>query len=99
MTLTINEKKALYAFGCLNREATVRRLNLLAALTPEPAVKILFHRLAVKLDTEGADLWYHCFFPALRAEITDYIRAETTMRLAETRTAGMEDYLDEAVKV
>ena len=34
MTMNLNEKKALYAFGCPNRKATVERLKLLAALAP-----------------------------------------------------------------
>ena len=36
MTMNMNEKQALYAFGCPNRKATVERLTLLAALAPEP---------------------------------------------------------------
>ena len=34
MNMNINEKKALYAFGCPVRKATVERLRMLAALTP-----------------------------------------------------------------
>lgn len=30
MTMTIFEKKALYSFGCPNREATVERLHMIA---------------------------------------------------------------------
>ena len=48
MNMNINEKKALYAFGCPNREATVQRLRLVAALAPDPAAKKLFFALAVK---------------------------------------------------
>ena len=40
MTMNMNEKKALYAFGCPNRKATVERLKLLAALAPERIVTI-----------------------------------------------------------
>lgn len=50
MNMNINEKKALYAFGCPNREATVQRLRLVAALAPDPAAKKLFFALAVKLN-------------------------------------------------
>ena len=35
----MNEKKALYAFGCLNREATVERLRFAAALVHDSAAK------------------------------------------------------------
>ena len=37
--MNMNEKKALYAFGCPNREATVKRLRMAAALSPDPAPK------------------------------------------------------------
>ena len=53
MNMNINEKKALYAFGCPNREATVQRLRLVAALAPDPAAKKLFFALAVKLNEGG----------------------------------------------
>ena len=42
MKMTIDEKKALYAFGCPNHEATVQRMKLLAAIAPEPVAKCLF---------------------------------------------------------
>lgn len=32
--MNMNEKKALYAFGCPNREATVKRLRMVAAISP-----------------------------------------------------------------
>lgn len=96
MKLTINEKKALYAFGCLNREATVKRLRVIAAITPEPAAAVLFLRVAGKLDAVKTDGWYHCFFRTLHDEIEEYNKAETVMLLAQTTSAGLEDYLDEA---
>ena len=52
MRMSMNEKKALYAFGCPNREATVERLRFVAALAPDPAAKKLFFTLAVKLSDE-----------------------------------------------
>ena len=57
MNMNINEKKALYAFGCPNREATVQRLRLVAALAPDPAAKKLFFALAVKLNDK--DFFYN----------------------------------------
>ena len=50
MTMTIFEKKALYAFGCPNREATVERLHMIAVLAPDCETKKLFFNLAVKLS-------------------------------------------------
>ena len=37
MRMSINEKKALYAFGCPNRDATDERLRFAATLAPDPA--------------------------------------------------------------
>ena len=72
MTMNLNEKKALYAFGCPNRKATVERLKLLAALAPEPTAKKLFRSLAVKLSDEDADRWYRCFFYNMRLEVEHF---------------------------
>ena len=74
MTMNMNEKKALYAFGCPNRKATVERLKLLAALAPEPTAKKLFRSLAVKLSGEDADRWYRCFFYNMKLEMEAYYR-------------------------
>ena len=68
MNMNINEKKALYAFGCPNREATVQRLRLVAALAPDPAAKKLFFALAVKLNDKDCDRWYRCFFYNMRVK-------------------------------
>ena len=69
MKMSMNEKKALYAFGCPNREATVERLRLEAALAPDPAAKKLFYILSVKLSDEGCDKWYPCFLKRMRLEV------------------------------
>ena len=53
MEMNINEKKALYAFGCPVLKATVERLRMLAAITPDPGTKKLFYTLAIKLLDEG----------------------------------------------
>lgn len=69
MRMSMNEKKTLYAFGCPNREATVKRLRLVAALVPDPAAKKLFYMLSVKLSDENCDRWYRCFFYNMRLEM------------------------------
>ena len=69
MRMSMNEKKALYAFGCPNREATVERLRYVAALAPDPAAKKLFFTLAVKLSDESCDSWYRCFLNSIRREV------------------------------
>jgi len=72
MRMSMNEKKALYAFGCPNREATVERLRFAAALAPDPAAKKLFFTLAVKLSDEECDKWYRCFFYNMRLEVEHF---------------------------
>ena len=42
MNMNINEKKALYAFGCPNREATVQRLRLWLHLLPTLRLRSCF---------------------------------------------------------
>ena len=49
MKLNINEKKALYTFGCPNHRATVDRLQMLAAITPDPVAGELFKLFAKKI--------------------------------------------------
>jgi len=99
MKLNINEKKALYTFGCPNLWATVDRLQLLAAMTPDPVAGELFNDLAIKLSTEEAHDWYRRFYRTLRMEMDDYYEAELTMRLAEISSYDMEGYYGEADKV
>ena len=69
MEMSMNEKKALYAFGCPNREATVERLRFAAALAPDPAAKKLCYTLAVKLSDEDCERWYRCFLYNMRRDI------------------------------
>lgn len=99
MNLNINEKKALYAFGCQNHEATVDRLHMIAAITPDYETKKFFFNLAIKLSVDASDEWYHCFFRTLRQEMESYYDAELTMRLAEVSTYGMEYDYGEADEV
>lgn len=42
--MTMNQKKALYAFGSPDREATVNRFCTLAELAPDPAVSLTWLR-------------------------------------------------------
>ena len=89
MKMSMNEKKALYAFGCPNREATVERLRLVAALTPDPAAKKLFYILSVKLSDEDCDKWYRCFLKRMRLEVEADLHHEST--LDRIRNSGMVD--------
>ncbi len=99
MKLNINEKKAMYAFGCPNLKATVERMRLLSAVAPDPDTKKLFSTLAVKLSAKGTSDWYRCFFHTLRMEMDGYFNAELTMMLAEVSTIEVEGYDYEADEV
>ena len=90
MQMNIFEKKALYAFGCPNREATVERLHMIAVLAPDCETKKLFFNLAVKLSVEETEHWYQCFFRTLRQEMDGYYDAELTMKLAEISTYDLD---------
>ena len=57
--MTMNQKKALYAFGSPDREATVNRFCTLAEVAPDPAVKHFFLAIARELNAPTADRWYH----------------------------------------
>lgn len=96
MNMNINEKKVLYAFGCPVLKATVERLRMLAALTPDPATKKLFYTLAIKLLANRTDEWYRCFFYNLRMEMEGYFNAQLIMNLAEVSTIEVEGYDYEA---
>ena len=96
MNMNINEKKVLYAFGYPVLKATVERLRMLAALTPDPATKKLFYTLAIKLLADRTDEWYRCFFYNLRMEMEGYFNAQLIMNLAEVSTIEVEGYDYEA---
>ena len=49
--MTMNQKKALYAFGSPDREATVNRFCTLAELAPDPAVKRFFLAIAREMNS------------------------------------------------
>lgn len=104
MTMTMYEKKALYAFGCPSREATVERLRYAAALATDPVAKKLFYTLAVKLSDEDCDRWYRCFFYNMRLELEhfpsrkylpDNYPKPITERLRKHRREGRYDKADE----
>lgn len=102
MTMTMNEKIVLYAFGCPNREATVERLRYAAVLATDPAAKKLFYTLAVKLSDKDCDRWYRCFFYHLRLELEYNIGCQpgnpmksVPERLSQYRKGESNDKADE----
>ena len=52
MTLSMKEKKILYAYGCPSHHNTVTRLKWLTALTVDPEAKRRMLGLARKVETE-----------------------------------------------
>ena len=77
--MTMNQKKALYAFGNPDREATVNRFCTLAELAPNPAAKQFFLTIARKMSTPTADRWYRCMFYHLRLEMEAHLRCEKAL--------------------
>lgn len=74
MKMSIGEKELLFVFGCPNREATANRLNQVADLIPDPAGRKAVEVLADKLDSEGVEKWYRCFFYNMKLEMEVYYR-------------------------
>ena len=99
MKLTIEEKKILFAFGCANLHSTVNRLKFLASITVDPGIKDIVLKLARKLDCEGAQDWYRCFFYHLRMEMESFFHARLVMKLAEVSTIEVEDCDNETDEV
>lgn len=92
MEFNIEEKKILFAFGCLCRRNTVERLKWLAALAVDTETKQMILMIARKLDNEDADNWYHCFYQCLRIEMAGYFLAGKVMHMAEKSTDRKDTY-------
>lgn len=86
MKLDIEEKKVLYVFGCDNHHNTVARLKYLTALTVDRESKHRILTLARKMDSEGVEKWYCCFYHRLRSEMEGYFRASQYMSMVERST-------------
>ena len=68
MKMNIMEKKALYTFGCPNHKATIARLRLLAAITPDPAAgKLFFYTLRMEMGS-----YYDAELTMKLAEVSTY---------------------------
>ena len=61
MTLSMKEKKILYAYGCPSHHNTVTRLKWLTALTVDPEAKRRMLGLARKVESEVDESWYEIF--------------------------------------
>ena len=86
MKMSIGEKKILFVFGCPNREATMDRLYQVADLIPDPAGKKVVEALADKLDSEGVEKWYRCFFYNMKLEMEAYYRHKAILTKIEKET-------------
>ena len=81
MTLSMKEKKILYAYGCPSHHNTVTRLKWLTALTVDPEAKRR----------------YEAFYHHLRMEMDEYRRLKRSLRVLKSYTDYEEDLYDEAV--
>ena len=64
----------VFVFGCPNREATVDRLYQVADLIPDPTGRNAVEALADKLDGEGVEKRYRCFFYNMKLGMDAYYR-------------------------
>ena len=97
MTLSMKEKKILYAYGCLSHHNTVTRLKWLTALTVDPEAKRRMLGLARKVETEMNESWYEDFYHHLRMEMDEYRRLKRNLRVLKSYTDYEEDLYEEAV--
>ena len=97
MTLSMKEKKILYAYGCPSHHNTVTRLKWLTALTVDPEAKRRMLELARKMETEVAENWYAGFYLRLRTEMDEYRQAKRRLKVIRKHTDYEEDFYDEAV--
>lgn len=97
MTLSMKEKKILYAFGCSSHHNTVARLKWLAAMAVDPEAKRRVLGLARKIDTETGENWYEAFYHHMRREMDEYRRLRSSLRVLKTNTDYEEGMYDEAV--
>lgn len=97
MKLDIREKKVLYVYGCQNYHNTVTRLKWLVSLTVDQEAKRWLLGLAQKMEMEGSEEWYPCFYQHMRIEMGNYFRAKRFMKIVEVSTGCEEDIYGEAV--
>ena len=97
MKLDIREKKVLYVYGCQNYHNTVTRLKWLVSLTVDQEAKRWLLGLARKMEMEGSEEWYPCFYHHMRMEMGNYFRAKRFMKFVEVSTGCEEDIYGEAV--
>lgn len=72
MRTTIEEKRILVVYGCGNYRNTIKRLCMLAALTPDAEAKALFYQLAVRFSEEMIERGYSVFINGIRIEMEIY---------------------------
>ena len=97
MTLSMKEKKILYAYGCPSHHNTVTRLKWLTALTVDPEAKRRMLGLARKVESEVDESWYEDFYHHLRMEMDEYRRLKRSLRVLKSYTDYEEDLYEEAV--
>ena len=75
MELTIREKEVLNVFGCMNYEATMKRLGLACALMVDPLTKASACSLRNKLAEIPCDIWYRHIYCRAREDLFDENKA------------------------
>ena len=69
MNLTEREKEVLNVFGCMNYQATMKRLGLVCGLIVDPLTKANTCSLRNKLADLPCDIWYRHIYCRTREEL------------------------------
>ena len=95
MTLSMKEKKILYAYGCPSHHNTVTRLKWLTALTVDPEAKRRMLGLARKVETEAENLAsVYTFNASLKRRLADFSRKYPLLcRLERSTPEGSVTYV------
>ena len=74
MVLTNREKEVLNEFGCMNYEATMKRLGLACALMVDPLAKASACSLRNKLAEIPCDIWYRHIYCRTKDEFSEDLK-------------------------
>ena len=99
MTLSMKEKKILYAYGCPSHHNTETRLKWLTALTVDPEAKRRMLELARKMETEVDESRHEAFYHWLRRELDEYHRLKRSLHALKANENDEEGWRDEAVQI
>ena len=89
ITMTIDEKKLIYAYGCKSYKSTTERLGILAALTVSNEVKKTVNTLHNRMAEEITEQEYKILYPMICSQMRLYADAEHIRRWVEDANTDM----------